>query len=94
MPPVSKISQPIVAMAGELRQVVMNLVGNALDALGGGATLKIRVATAIERRNGARLGIRLTVSDTGSGIHPEIKKRLFEPFVGTKGNIGCGLVFG
>jgi signal transduction histidine kinase len=84
-------SQPIVAMAGELRQVVTNLVGNALDAMGGGGTLKIRVANATERRNGARPGIRLTISDTGSGIHPEIKKKLFEPFVSTKGNTGCGL---
>jgi signal transduction histidine kinase len=84
-------SQPIVAMAGELRQVVTNLVGNALDAMGGGGTLKIRVANTIERRNGARPGIRLTISDTGTGIHPEIKEKLFEPFVSTKGNTGCGL---
>jgi signal transduction histidine kinase len=33
----------------------------------------------------------LTIADNGSGIHPEIKKKLFEPFVSTKGNTGCGL---
>ena len=83
--------RPVSAMAGELRQLVTNLVGNALDAMGGGGTLKIRVADTQERRNGARSGVRLTIADNGSGIHPEIKKKLFEPFVSTKGNTGCGL---
>jgi signal transduction histidine kinase len=83
--------RPVFAMAGELRQLVTNLVGNALDAMGGGGTLKIRVADTQERRNGARSGVRLTIADNGSGIHPEIKKKLFEPFVSTKGNTGCGL---
>jgi signal transduction histidine kinase len=81
----------ILAMPSELRQMVANLVGNALDAMNGGGTLSIRVADTQERRNGARSGIRLTVADTGSGIDPEVKDRLFEPFVSTKGNTGCGL---
>jgi signal transduction histidine kinase len=83
--------RPILAMASELRQMVANLVGNSLDAMNGGGTLSIRVADTQERRNGARSGIRLTVADTGSGIAPEVKNRLFEPFVSTKGNTGCGL---
>jgi hypothetical protein len=33
----------------------------------------------------------LTIADTGSGIHPEIRKTLFEPFVSTKGDTGTGL---
>jgi len=83
--------EPVLALAGELRQLIVNLVGNAVDAMGRGGTLKIRIAGARERRNGARPGIRLTVADTGTGIHPEIKKKLFEPFVSTKGDTGTGL---
>jgi signal transduction histidine kinase len=82
---------PIVAMAGELRQVILNLIGNALDASSRGGRLKIRVSSTREHRNGARPGIRLTVADTGSGISPEIRKTLFEPFVSTKGDTGTGL---
>ena len=82
---------PVFALAGELRQLIVNLVGNAVDAMGTGGTLKIRIADAREHRNGARPGIRLTVADSGTGIHPEIKKKLFEPFVSTKGDTGTGL---
>jgi len=84
--------QPILAMAGELRQMIVNLVGNAVDAMAiSGGTLKLRITNARERSNGSRPGIRLTISDTGSGIHPEIKKKLFEPFISTKGDTGTGL---
>jgi signal transduction histidine kinase len=82
---------PIVARAGELRQLIVNLIGNALDAIGRGGSLKIRVTNTREHRNGSRPGIRLTIADTGSGIHPEIRKTLFEPFVSTKGDTGNGL---
>jgi signal transduction histidine kinase len=84
--------QPILAMAGELRQMIVNLVGNAVDAMAiSGGTLKLRITNTRERSNGSRPGIRLTISDTGSGIHPEIKKKLFEPFISTKGDTGTGL---
>lgn len=82
---------PILARAGDLRQVILNLVGNAADAMASGGRLKIRIANTQEYSNGARRGIRLTIADSGSGIHPEIKGRLFEPFVSTKGNQGTGL---
>jgi signal transduction histidine kinase len=84
--------QPILAMAGELRQLIVNLVGNAVDAMAiSGGTLKLRITNTREHSNGSRPGIRLTISDTGSGIHPEIKKKLFEPFISTKGDTGTGL---
>ncbi len=82
---------PIVAWAGELRQLILNLIGNALDAIRRSGTLTIRITNAHEHRNGSRPGIRLTIADTGSGIDPEIKKTLFEPFVSTKGDTGTGL---
>jgi signal transduction histidine kinase len=79
-------------MAGELRQVIVNLVGNAVDAMAiSGGTLKLRITNTREYSNGSRPGIRFTISDTGSGIHPEIKKKLFEPFISTKGDTGTGL---
>ncbi len=82
---------PITAMAGELRQVVVNLVGNALDAMRGGGTLNIRIDRGREYSNGSRPGMRLTIADSGSGISPEIKSRIFEPFVSSKGDTGTGL---
>ena len=82
---------PMTAMAGELRQVVVNLVGNALDAMRSGGTLSIRIDHGREYSNGSRPGVRLTIADSGAGISPEIKSRLFEPFVSTKGDTGTGL---
>jgi signal transduction histidine kinase len=82
---------PVLAMAGELRQVILNLIGNSLDAIGRDGTLKIRASNAHEHSNGSRPGIRLTFADTGSGIPPQIRKTLFEPFVSTKGDTGTGL---
>lgn len=82
---------PILAMGGELRQVMLNLIGNAFDAIGQGGRLKLRVMNTREHSNGSRPGVRLTIADTGTGIEPEIRKTLFEPFVSTKGNMGTGL---
>jgi signal transduction histidine kinase len=82
---------PITAMAGELRQVIVNMVGNALDAMRGGGILKIRIDHSTEHSNGSRPGMRLTIADSGSGIPPEIKDRLFEPFISSKGERGTGL---
>ncbi|MGB7169433.1 MAG: ATP-binding protein, partial [Acidobacteriaceae bacterium] len=82
---------PIVGVAGELRQLIVNLIANALDAIGHGGTLKIRIAATHERSNGSRPGVRVTIGDSGSGIRPEIRNTLFEPFVSTKGNTGTGL---
>src|SRR4029077_9292117 len=79
---------PITAMAGELRQVIVNMVGNALDAMRSGGTLSIRIDRGREYSNGSRPGVRLTVADSGAGVSPEIKSRLFEPFVSTKGDTG------
>ncbi len=82
---------PIVAMSGELRQVTLNLIGNAIDAIGHGGKLKIRAANARQHSNGSLRGVRLTIADTGPGIDPEVRDSLFEPFVTTKGDTGSGL---
>ena len=82
---------PIMGLGGELRQVFANLITNALDAMREGGTLTIRVRHARELTNGLRPGVRISIADTGCGIPPEIRPRIFEPFVSTKDNTGTGL---
>ncbi|HEX4155637.1 MAG TPA: PAS domain S-box protein [Acidobacteriaceae bacterium] len=72
---------------GELRQVLVNLVGNALDAMAGGGRLMIR--SRIYR--GDKPGVRLTIADTGEGMSRETMGRLFRPFFTTKSSTGTGL---
>jgi signal transduction histidine kinase len=79
------------AGTGELRQVIANLIGNALDAMRAGGRLRIRARHAREHVEGERKGIRISVADTGTGIPVEIRDKIFEPFVTTKGDTGTGL---
>ncbi len=74
--------------AGEIRQAIVNLVGNSIDAMPNGGRLFVRVSSV--RSNGMRLA-RVTVADTGSGIREEIRPRLFTQFFTTKGSRGTGL---
>jgi signal transduction histidine kinase len=62
---------------GELNQIWANLIENALDAIGPGGTVEVRVET-----EGPRLVVR--VVDDGSGIPPEVRERIFDPFFTTK----------
>jgi PAS domain S-box-containing protein len=80
----------IYAVAGEIRQVIANLIGNSIDAPAGGK-VRIRVSAATQWSPDRKPGIRLTVSDTGSGIPPEARPKIFEPFFTTKRDVGTGL---
>jgi PAS domain S-box-containing protein len=80
----------VLAHGGEIRQVVANLVGNAMDAMVGGGRLILRSADGIDWATGAR-GVVLTVADTGSGMDEVTRARIFEPFYSTKGITGTGL---
>lgn len=86
--------------AGQIEQVLMNLVVNARDALSTGGTIRIETATttideaAVTENPTARVGefVVLSVSDTGPGLSPEIAARMFEPFFSTKApGAGTGL---
>jgi signal transduction histidine kinase len=81
----------ISAVPGEIRQLVANLLSNSIDAVGKGGRIRIRISSA-ESWDGDRTGgARLTIADNGPGIPPEIRPRLFEPFVTTKKDVGTGL---
>lgn len=76
------------ASVGELRQVIANLIGNALDAMPGGGHLCLRLSV---QTHGPTRRARLTITDSGSGIPPQVRSAIFEPFVTTKGETGTGL---
>jgi PAS domain S-box-containing protein len=75
---------------GELRQVFLNLISNAIQAMSAGGTLRLRVVEATDRET-QRRGIAISVIDTGNGIRPEDAERLFQPFFTTKSAKGTGL---
>jgi two-component system cell cycle sensor histidine kinase/response regulator CckA len=89
---------PVGADRFQLRQVVTNLILNALDAMEGKRgtltlrTEPVRLEAPHHERYGVSVGwyVKVTVSDTGAGIGPEARDRLFEPFFSTKG-VGRGM---
>jgi PAS domain S-box-containing protein len=80
----------VIGFPGELKQVFLNLIGNAIQAMPEGGRLRIRVSEAVEKDQ-QREGVRVVICDTGSGIRPEDAKQLFEPFFTTKSTKGTGL---
>jgi signal transduction histidine kinase len=74
---------------GELKQVFLNLIGNAIQATPAGGRIRVRLRDPLRR--GKRTGTCITIGDTGSGISPEHARRLFEPFFTTKSAKGTGL---
>jgi signal transduction histidine kinase len=87
--------QPFLIQAdvGQVRQVVLNLLLNALDATGHGGTILVEMAVSghPSERDGQRdRWLTLRVSDTGRGLPAGLGQRIFEPFVSTK-ETGLGL---
>jgi PAS domain S-box-containing protein len=70
--------------AAELREVLVNLLQNALDALPKGGAVRLHTE-ATERE------VLVTVADTGVGMPPRVRSRIFDPFYTTKGAKGSGL---
>ncbi len=91
---------PAIGDATQLHQILLNLCVNARDAMPGGGTLRLQAANVeldasfASMLPGAAPGphILIEVSDTGTGIPPEIVERIFDPFFTTKGvGEGTGL---
>jgi len=81
----------ICADSGQLKQVLINLVRNAAEAIDGIGTVTLRSRAAKTRLGGRETQVViLEVSDTGKGIPAETEKRLFDPFYSTK-ETGTGL---
>lgn len=79
------------AFEGEIRQVLANFIGNAIDAMQlEGGRLILRSSAGRNPRTGAE-GVYVTVADTGCGMEAATRARIFEPFFSTKGNTGTGL---
>jgi signal transduction histidine kinase len=79
------------AYEGEIRQVLANFIGNAIDAMHrDGGRLTLRSAAGRDPRTGLE-GVYVTVADTGCGMDAATRSRIFEPFFSTKGMTGTGL---
>jgi PAS domain S-box-containing protein len=83
-------TSPLFCFEGELRQVLVNLISNAFDAMRSGGRLILRCRDVTLQPSGLK-GVRLTVADTGIGMDAKSLSRMFEPFFSTKGIGGTGL---
>ena len=68
----------------ELREVLVNMIYNAIDAMPAGGEIRLGTEETRDR-------VILTIADTGMGMGPEVKSRLFDPFFSTKGKLGTGM---
>jgi signal transduction histidine kinase len=80
-----------VVYPGEMRQVLSNLVTNAVEASSLHGRLRVRVRCTRSWADPGVEGVRVSIGDNGSGISAEVQRRLGEPFFTTKGQRGTGL---
>jgi two-component system, NtrC family, sensor kinase len=83
--------ESVMVFPGEMRQVLSNLIVNAIEAMKKNGVLRLRLRAARIGKESEVRGIRLSVGDSGTGIPAEIRSRLGEPFFTTKGQSGTGL---
>jgi PAS domain S-box-containing protein len=81
----------VLGSAGEIRQILSNLLANGLDACASGAVIRVEARSATDTRDPNSKGVRITVADTGQGIAAENLANIFEPFFTTKKDTGTGL---
>jgi signal transduction histidine kinase len=89
---------PLKAYSGELRQIIINLIQNAMAAIGSRGRIIVRVqlrrslvANYGERESIGQSGYSITIADTGPGINPTHRPQLFTMFFTTKGDEGTGM---
>jgi signal transduction histidine kinase len=80
----------VMGVAGELRQVLANLLTNSLDSIGRSGRIVLRASASIDPDDGRRR-VRITVADCGHGMGAATMKQIFDPFFTTKGSVGTGL---
>jgi PAS domain S-box-containing protein len=80
----------MLCFSGDMRQVLANLIGNALDAIGHGGELWLRTRRTHQASTG-KSGVRITIADTGGGMSAGTQRSLFEAFFTTKASLGTGL---
>ncbi|MFB3917347.1 MAG: nitrogen regulation protein NR(II) [Terriglobales bacterium] len=81
----------LVGFPDEVRQVIDNLLLNALEAMPQGGRLSIAMHASFDWRRRTIKGVRLTIGDSGCGIPKQHRSRIFEPFFTTKSHKGTGL---
>jgi PAS domain S-box-containing protein len=75
----------------DIRQLLVNLLGNAIEASPPNGRIRLRITASRERNYLRRPGVRLIVADHGAGISHGNRKKIFDPFFTTKGEAGTGL---
>lgn len=88
-----RTSRPVLCFENDIRQVLNNLIANAIDAMRHGGRLLVRAHDATDRSADGteRKGIHITIADTGHGMSAKVRARVFEPFYTTKELNGTGL---
>ncbi|MBW4028809.1 MAG: PAS domain S-box protein [Acidobacteria bacterium] len=84
----------VLCFENDIRQVLNNLIANAIDAMRQGGRLTIRAYDAVDSGGPGgqlRTGIRITIADNGMGMSAAVQARVFEPFYTTKDLNGTGL---
>lgn len=81
---------PLTALGDEIRQVLVNLVGNAVDAMKRGGVLTIRARPSTDWKTGAPI-VRITVADNGHGMNSTTLLQIYKPFFTTRNETGTGL---
>ena len=81
---VADSSASVMGDAVELREVLVNMIYNAIDAMPSGGEIRM----GSQETNGR---VVLVIADSGTGMTPEVKSRLFDPFFTTKGKYGTGM---
>ncbi|HEX5236264.1 MAG TPA: HAMP domain-containing sensor histidine kinase [Silvibacterium sp.] len=83
--------EQVTVFPGEMRQVLSNLISNAIEATPARGRIVIRIRASRRWSNGDGRGLRVSIGDNGSGIAEPVRQRLGEPFFTTKGQSGTGL---